>query len=204
MPAKYFGDENPIGRTFERDGKEPFRVVGVFRDLPPNRHFKADILLSYVNWEQQLGENIKTYGWIYSGFYNYVRLRQGTDPDLIDAKIRRMIDEELGEFMTAYKLKIGYRLQPVADIHLTSHYMHELGDNGNRNSVRFLYIIAWFIIVIAWINFVNLLSVSFIRRWGEISLRKVTWGGYRRPGQAVFLRVVSHQPDGFHRGSLPV
>ncbi len=173
IARKYYGDGNPVGRTFQRDGKETFRVVGVFRDLPPNRHFKADILLSWINLEKQLGENIKTFGWIYSGFYNYVRLRPGTDPKVIDGKIRRMIEDELGDFMARYKLKIHYRLQPVTDIHLTSHFMHELGDNGNQNSVRFLYIIAWFIILIAWINFVNLLSVSFIRRWGEISLRKV-------------------------------
>ncbi|HYW94957.1 MAG TPA: FtsX-like permease family protein, partial [Bacteroidales bacterium] len=157
--------------------KQPFRVVGVYRDLPPNRHFRADILLSFINWDKQLGENVKIYGWIYSGFYNYVKLRKGTDPKVIDEKLRKMIDTELGEFMAQYKLRIGYSLQPVTDIHLTSHYMHELGDNGNRNSVTFLYIIAWFIIVIAWINFVNLLSVNLIGRWGEISLRKVLGAG---------------------------
>ena len=92
----------------------------------------------------------------------------------------KVINEELGEFMELYKLKFAYKLQAVKDIHLTSHYMHELKANGNKNSVIFLYIIAWFIIIIAWINFVNLLTISSIKRSEEISLRKVLGGTSRQ------------------------
>jgi putative ABC transport system permease protein len=170
---KYFGDENPIGKTFQLDGERNFKITGVFKDMPENMHYKADILLSYINWEQQIGDNINTFGWVYSGFYTYVKLKEGVSPMLMDKKIETMLQEELGEFMERYKLTINHRLQPVKDIHLTSHFMHELRSNGNRNSVKFLHIIAWFIILIAWINFVNLLTINSIKRMGEISLRKV-------------------------------
>lgn len=173
---KYFGKENPLGKLLKRDGNETFKVTGIFKSQPENTHFDADILLSYINWENQLGENAKTYGWVYSGFYTYVLLEKGVDYSDVNRKIENLIHRELGEFMEMYKMRIGYQLQPVKDIHLTSHYMHELKTNGNKNSVIFLYIIAWFIIIIAWINFVNLLTISSIKRSSEISLRKVMGG----------------------------
>ena len=177
---KYFGEEDPINKIITLNGDQDFRIVGVFSPQPATMHFKADILLSWINWENFLGEGIKTFGWIYSGFYNYVRLDDGVPKEEVDHKITQMINDELGDFMEKYKLHISYRLQPVSDIHLTSHYMHELGTNGNRNSIDFLNIIAWFIIVIAWINFVNLLTISFTRRAGEIGLRKVLGGRNRQ------------------------
>lgn len=173
---KYFGDLNPVGEILKLDGNTAFKIVGVFKNQPTNMHFDADILLSYINWETQLGPNINTYGWVYSGFYTYVRLKDGTQLEDINKKIEDFINAELSEFMETYKLKMGYKLQPVADIHLTSHYMHELKANGNKNSIVFLYIISWFIILIAWINFVNLLTISSIKRSSEISLRKVLGG----------------------------
>jgi putative ABC transport system permease protein len=176
IAEKYFGNENPTGKILKLNGNEVFKIVGVFKSQPSNMHFDADILLSYINWENQLGENVKTFGWVYSGFYTYVKVKPGTELSTINKKIEDFINEELGDFMELYKLKIGYKLQPVKEIHLTSHFMHELKPNGNKNSIIFLYIISWFIILIAWINFVNLLTISSIKRSSEISLRKVLGG----------------------------
>ena len=173
---KYFGDKNPTDKILKLNGNQAFKIVGVYKSQPSNMHFDANILLSYINWDNQLGENVKSFGWVYSGFYTYVKLKNGTQINEINKKIEDFINEELGEFMELYKLKIAYKLQPVKDIHLTSHFMHELKANGNKNSIIFLYIISWFIIGIAWINFVNLLTISSIKRSSEISLRKVLGG----------------------------
>jgi putative ABC transport system permease protein len=180
IAKKYYDDENPTGKVLKLNGNEPFKIVGVFESQPSNMHFDADILLSYINWENQLGENVKTFGWVYSGFYTYVKVKPGTELCELNKKIEDFINEELGEFMELYKLRIGYKLQPVKDIHLTSHFMHELKPNGNKNSIVFLYTISWFIILIAWINFVNLLTISSLKRSTEISLRKVLGGTKRQ------------------------
>lgn len=176
MAYKYFGNENAIGKILKLDGNQAFKITGIFKSQPSNMHFKADFLLSYINWENQLGDNVKTFGWVYSGFYTYIKLLPGTELKEINNKIELFINSELGEFMQQYKIKIKYQLQPVKDIHLTSHFMHELAPNGNKNSIIFLNIVAWFIILIAWINFVNLLTISSIKRSSEISLRKVLGG----------------------------
>ncbi len=173
---KYFGNDNPIGKTLKLNGNQAFKVTGVFKSQPKNMHFVADILLSYINWEKQLGENVNTFGWVYSGFYTYIKVKDDVDFLQLNQKIEKFINEELDEFMEAYKIEIGYKLQPVKDIHLSSHYMHELKANGNKNTIKFLFIISWFIILIAWINFINLLTLGFIKRSSEISLRKVLGG----------------------------
>ncbi|MFC2096572.1 ABC transporter permease, partial [Bacteroidota bacterium] len=173
---KYFGDINPTGEIIKIDGNEAYKIVGVFKSPPPNMHFDADILLSYINFDSQFNDDVRFHGWVYSGFYTYFKLEKGIDPNTVNEKIEEFLAEELGELMETYKIKIGYQLQPVVDIHLTSHYMHELKPNGNKNSILFLYIISWFIILIAWINFVNLLTISSIKRSSEISLRKVLGG----------------------------
>lgn len=180
IARKYFGNQNPLGKSFKLDGKETFRVTGVFRSRPENMHYKADILLSYANWENRLGDNLKTFGWVYSGFYTYVRLEEGVSKETIDSKIQLMLQRELSDFMERTKLTIHYSLQPVKDIHLTSHYMHELRANGNKNSVTFLQIISWFILLIAWINFVNLITINSMKRRSEINLRKVLGGTSRK------------------------
>jgi len=123
-----------------------------------------------------LGPALERSKWFYSGFYTYVRLTPETNVKTINKDIPLLIDEQLGELLKQYKMEMRYRLQPVSDIHLTSHYMHELAPNGNKQAVYFLFIIAWFIILIAWINFVNLLTISSLKRQSEISLRKVLGG----------------------------
>lgn len=173
---KYFGNQDPLNQTLTLDGMQEFKVVGVFKAKPKNMHYDADILLSYINWENQLGERLRLYGWMFSGFYTYVILEDGSDYTKVNQKIKNLVDQELAEFMEHYKLTISYQLQPVKDIHLTSHFMHELKSNGNKNSIIFLNIIAWFILVIAWINFINLLTISSIKRSSEIGLRKVLGG----------------------------
>ena len=70
LAQKYFGDKNPTGEILKIDGTEAFKIVGVFESQPSNMHFNADVLLSYINWENSLGENVKTFGWVYSGVYS--------------------------------------------------------------------------------------------------------------------------------------
>lgn len=173
---KYFGNESPLGKILTLDGTSDFRVIGVYADLPENTHFRSDMFLSYITWENRLGQALERSKWFFSGFYTYVQVAPGTDIEALNEAIPELIDQKLGQMLAQYKMKMRYKLQPVTDIHLTSHFMHELAPNGNRQAVWFLFIIAWFIILIAWINFINLLTISSMKRHGEISLRKVLGG----------------------------
>jgi putative ABC transport system permease protein len=175
---RYFGDESPIGKIIEHNYSQKFEIVAVFENMPPNTHFKADMFLSMETWKQQVPDLFQQ-GYIYSGFFNYIKLREGTDPELINQKAAEYVEREYSEALAEGKIMMGFKLQPLEDIHLHSHLMHEIEQNSDASSVRFLEIVAWFILIIAWVNFFNLSTIISIKRIREITIRKVN-GASRR------------------------
>jgi hypothetical protein len=81
------------------------------------------------------------------------------------------VETEFGEALKYYKMQMILPLQPLKDIHLTSHYMQEFEANGDRDTVNSLFIIALFIIVIAWVNYINLSTARSMIRAKEVALR---------------------------------
>ncbi len=74
--------------------------------------------------------------------------------------------------MKKYNAGVIYHLQPLNDIHLYSHYMMEPGENGDGKTVYLLLGIAFFIVVIAWVNYINLATARAITRAKEVGVRK--------------------------------
>lgn len=186
LANKLFGEADPLGKSLKLDGKETFQITGIFKDKAPNHHFTAQAFFSFITLEQMMGENYFRYQWIYSGFYTYIRTAAGVEKSEIDQQLISIVENELSDFMKQYKVRMGYQLQPVKDIHLNSHYMHELEANGNENNIIFLRIIAWFIIIVAWINFLNLFTINALNRSDEINLRLIL-GSRKRQMTAQFL-----------------
>jgi putative ABC transport system permease protein len=183
---KYFGNENPIGKTIFLDKTNPFKVTAVVADPPPNTHLKFDILIPWANLVHDQGPNVNTV-WFWDGFFNYIRVRPGTDPAILEKKIAGMVQSKWGAEMQKTHDGMVIHLQPLSDIHLYSHYMAEAEVNGDGNGVNFLLIIAVFIIVIAWINYINLATARAVERAREVGVRKVL-GSLRRQliGQFLF------------------
>src|SRR5690606_38755177 len=174
---RYFGDEEPVGKTLRMNGQVDFEVTGVFEDVPENSHMKLDVLYSFETIVQWWGEEVRT-AWMWDGFWNYILLREGTDPDDFEAKIPALVDRLAGEALKQFDAGMVFHLQRVDDIHLDSHYMGEFEVNGSRSSTYFLGVIALFVILIAWINYVNLSTARSLERAREVGLRKVM-GGFR-------------------------
>ena len=185
IARKYFGNENPIGKTFSVDKTVDYQVIGVFADIPPNSHLKFDILLSFKNLLPIYGKDILE-SWGHTTFYTYLRLRPGADPKEFENKMVDLVEAECGELQKAFKVVIRLKMQPLYDIHLTSHFMQEYEINGDKDSVNFLFIIALFIIVMAWVNYINLSTARSLTRAREVGLRKVV-GASRRQLQVQFF-----------------
>jgi putative ABC transport system permease protein len=169
---RYFGSEEAMGKTFTVDGKADYTVSGIFKDVPSNSHLKFDVLLSYQNLLSIRPPEVLQ-SWGYTLFYTYLKLRPGADLVNFEENLAKLVDIHAGEMMNYYKLVIELKMQPLLEIHLNSHFMQEYEINGSRTSVNVLLIVAFFIIFMAWINYINLATSRSLQRAREVGLRKI-------------------------------
>ena len=173
MARKYFGDENPVGRSLRFNGSAELMITGIFGDVPENSHLKPDFIVSWATMVRYQGADINT-AWQWDAFFNYILLNPGTDYRQLEAKIPAYIEEVLGEDMGRWNAWVVYHLQPLRSIHLHSDFMFEAEPNGNARSVYALLVISIFLVLIAWINYINLTSSRALERAREVGMRKVS------------------------------
>jgi putative ABC transport system permease protein len=177
IAKKYFGNEDPMGKVIRLNDEADFKVTAVVADMPVNTHLKFSVLLSYPTYVALTSPDAETtFNW--DGFLTYVLLKEGTDPKKVEAKIPQVVEKRVGEEYKKRNEWVEYKLQPLKDIHLSSNYMSEAEANGDGKAVNFLLIISIFIIVIAWINYINLSTARSLERAREVGVRKVM-GSYR-------------------------
>ena len=193
---KYFNNENAVGKRLTvREGGNVYyyEVTGVFKDYPSNSHLAFDYLISYptfVNMVRNLGapkglDPETSLGWY--DYYVYLQLQPGTNQKQFDAKLLSFSDRYLNnEYSRAHNNREDLYTIPLKDIHLYSHYNEEAGVNGDGKSVSFLFLIAFLIITIAWINYTNLATARSLERAKEVGVRKVL-GALRKNLVAQFL-----------------
>ncbi|HEX5170469.1 MAG TPA: ABC transporter permease, partial [Cyclobacteriaceae bacterium] len=169
MKQKYFGDEPAMGKEISLNRELSLVVTGVMKDIPTNTHLSFTSLMSFST----LGDNWGNDQWRWPEFYNYVLLKPGSNPVALQEKLPAFVDKYLGDVKKEYKWKIRMFLQPVGDIHLTSHIGIEQDVNGSRQTVSFLILLGAFILLVAWINYINLSTAQSLERSKEVGLRKV-------------------------------
>lgn len=187
---KYFGNEDPIGKQLlVFPDSVLLQVEAVFKDVPAQAHFHFDFLISYVR-EKSLEPEDAFYSWADFGHYNYVRLQPGTDIKSLESKLLpwlgKYIPNSDEKIRAAQASGITFRLQPVTDIHLKSHLRWELEPNGNMEYVYIMGAVALLTLLIACINFMNLMTAKSTERAKEIGIRK-TMGALRQQLSAQFL-----------------
>ncbi len=182
---KYFGDKNPMGESLRFNGDLEFKITGIFRDVPSNSHLKPDILASWATLVQFRGPDINT-AWQWDAFFNYIQLHPATDYKEFESKIPDFVEEQTGTQMEEFGAGVIFNLQPLKSIHLNSDFMFEAEPNGNARSVYALIVIAIFMVVIAWVNYINLASARSLERAREVGMRKVN-GAMRKQLLGQFL-----------------
>ena len=162
--AKYFGEEDPEGKTLTFDHNQSFTVKGVIRDIPSNSDLRYDLFVPVlaVHDQELLGS------WKDHYAMTFVLLQDGTVPAEVEKKLSVLMQERLPEE------KISLALQPLSDIHLYS----SDGSEEGMKYVRAFSLVAIFILVIACINYINLSTARSETRAREVGLRKVV--GARR------------------------
>jgi putative ABC transport system permease protein len=175
VAQKYFGDDDPMGKMIvlsNQNGKQIYKITGVFEDIPENSHIKFEFLLSYQTLVQ-LRPNA-AYDWGWNMFNTYVLLESHADPQSLQEKFHAFVERNK---IHGDDFRREFILQPIKDIHLHSHLRWEPEVNGSAKTVYFLMLIAVFILFIAWINHINLSTARSITRAKEVGIRKVLGSG---------------------------
>jgi len=164
LVPKYFGNEDPIGKIlrFNLNGGTDYLVTGVLKDVPRNSHFSFEFIIPFESTRDTESE------WNWNVFYTYVKLKPGTDAQLLLSSVTRLFREH---FPTSLD---EHHVQALTDIHLRSHLKWEIAANGDVDYIRILLVIAAFILFTAGINYVNLTTANSVKRAKEVGVRKVT------------------------------
>jgi putative ABC transport system permease protein len=192
MAERLFGNEDPVGKQILMD-KASLQVRGVF--IKNSRfHLQFNYLRS-LSALQLPPERMQSWGW--HQFYNYAKLKKGTNVHALELKFQNEVKEKAKTFANDANSSDKPFLQPVKDIHLYStNFKFDTSQRGNITYVNALIIIAVFILLIACFNFVNLATAKSLQRAKEVGVRKAIGAGKRQlifqfTGETILLTLIS-------------
>jgi len=167
---KYFKVRNPIGQIIKLNNKQDFEVVAVVKNPRVESHFTFDFVATYRSlYDTPAGMFIEQWGATF-GNYTYLMASDGADIKRMEEKFTNEIIKHLD---LSKGIKFGYLLQPIEDIHLRSSKEDEINPNSSITYILILSAIAFFILLLACINFINLTTARAVKRAKEIGIRKV-------------------------------
>ena len=170
LAKKYFGDENPIGKSLEIDGIE-LTVTGLMENPPETSQIQFEALIPLMIVKQLWDYQTVNDNWGGGSFLTYLLLTEGTDPDALGLEITAFIGEKLSEWAER-GMFYEYFLQPLKSIHLNSNLRYDT-PNGDMRIVLIFIAVAIVILLLACINYINLATANAINRSKEVGIRKV-------------------------------
>ena len=212
---KYFGGADPIGRTITtgradcadtdtacRSQIVSLKVTGVMRDIPHNSQLNDDVYLPNTSIADGTSREVKR-EWFDQSGWGYVRLAPGTDPNVVIAGMKPLLDRNVtpslrrfGQAGTGSENFIVH-LTPFTQVHLTSsRWQYNMTPPGSWTTVYGVIAIGMLILLVACFNFMNLATARAMLRAREIALRK-TMGASRRQlviqflGEAVLMALLA-------------
>ncbi|MBW3466824.1 ABC transporter permease [Arthrospiribacter ruber] len=175
VASRYFGEESAVGKFISHNYVEDHEIIGVFEDFPSNSHVSMDFIFAWQKVTDEANGGDEN-NWRWDGFYTYLLLHPGSDPGTLENKFPGLVEKyksgQLNEQVSSV-----LSLQPLPDIHLKSNLLAELKPNGDQKIVFTLLALAIFVLLIAWINFINLSTSRSFERFKEIGIRKVIGSG---------------------------
>ncbi len=182
LAHKYFGNKDPIGETMTFGTRIDLKVTGVFEDYPSNSHIRFEYILPLALtklWNRDLNT------WEYNNIRTYVQLQERTPVKSVDSKISDVVERHRPQDQRPLSL------QPVTQLRLNPY--------RGRGTLTYVYLfsaMAFFILLIACINFINLTTAKSSTRAKEVGVRK-TVGACRAHlirqffGESLFLTLIA-------------
>ncbi|BAO76514.1 hypothetical protein WPG_2284 [Winogradskyella sp. PG-2] len=168
LAQKLFGNEDPLSKTVSLfyGSKVLLKVVGVMPDMAETTHMKLNYLMSFETLEtwDALKSQAKL-NWNQNNFFSYIKVNKKINFEDLQQKITSTdIENDPDE---------RHNIEPLTDIHLYSDKPYEAEANGSSSRVKFLTVIAIIILILSWLNYVNLSTVKSLERSREVGIRKV-------------------------------
>ena len=168
VSAKYFGNENPVGKVLNINNEFDFTVTGILKDIPENSTIQFDFLIPFIRIEDFEKAWAVLDNWTLSGFATYVQLEKKASAETLVNKIAYYLKNHVPESEDVIYL------QPFEDVHLySSHIQFSVEGQGDIAYVFIFSLVAFFVLIIASINFMNLATARSATRAREVGLRKV-------------------------------
>lgn len=183
LAERYFGVEDPLGKEMLFDNSRPLQVKGIFKDIPANQHFTYDCILPLKTadeYKESLGR------WDWNNYWTYLVLAEGYDYQALEEKMTVFDEYTIPAYANFPFGHSKFFLQPIEDIHLHSNVNLEPGVIGDIRYVYLFLSIAFIIVLLAAINYMNLATARSVSRSREVSMRKVL-GAQRKQLMTQFL-----------------
>lgn len=169
---KYFGDEDPIGKRINLNNFRDLEVIAVIEDLQYNTHLHFDMIASFETYKSFFNNPafFETQ-WVWVAAWMYFVVEDETEAERVRESLPSFVKNHYPEALSSKGVVL--HMQNVKDVHLTSNLELEFEPNGSLTNVYLFSAIAFLILLIAVINFMNLATSRAARRSKEVGLRKV-------------------------------
>ncbi|MCP4727613.1 MAG: FtsX-like permease family protein, partial [bacterium] len=170
MAEYFFGDINPVGESISVEGGSDYEITGVIENVPENSHLKFNFLLPFIT---QFGESEREEmmsSWYNNSYWTYLLLKQGADPKELERKIQSLYGRYTDGQNNRDMILV---LQPIKQIHLQAGYNFDTSEIVDKKFIYLFSSIAVLVLLIAYINYINLSIAGASRRAKEIGIRKV-------------------------------
>ena len=182
VAEKFFGkNKSYVGKTLENVNGDVYKITAVIKDVPKNSHLLFNILISRSSLPADFANN-----WGGFGFYTYVLLKPNTSVAAFEKKLLTVYDKYLASIFAQFNIKMRFGIIPVTAIHLHADTSNEPEELGSMSYIYIFAAVAFFMLLIACINYMNLTTARSARRAKEIGIRKVA-GSTQKQLVAQFL-----------------
>jgi len=178
LAKQIFGTESNnfqqlIGKTIRKNNDAPYKITGICKDVPENSHLQFSYLISYITfYSGKYPWKAADYSFSDSDFWHYIQLKPGTDYKTLEAKFPAFSKRHFeGNKISGSDEQ--FFLQPLKRAHLYSDFEYEIAKTASATVIWGLLVIASLIILIAWVNYINLATAKSAERAREVGVRKV-------------------------------
>ncbi len=179
IAKKYFNNTDVVGKTMLINDTGNYKITAVIKDIPKQSHFNFDFFVPMMENSESNDDN-----WLSENWNTYILLKPNADVKRVEAALNPFMDRHVGPQLNSvihqtlddFKKGGGFiraSLTPLTAIHLHSNKTAELDGNGDSQRVYIFSGIAFLILLIACVNFMNLSTARSSNRAKEVGVRKV-------------------------------